>query len=384
MSKRMIWIFAAGIVVVVTAIGFCQKARGGKGQPAIVQMPGEGYLRGWVKREGQGKFTFIDEKGKTIELTKGTKAQPLSAVRGEYKEYESSVMNQKLDDYDKYTKLMDWAKEHCLYEEVARNAESILRMSPANPDPVARENLKEAKDRLAALRAGPSSGTRTDWTMDDVQKVRFALLPTKGRVENMQVTFKKQVLQSFVNQMVKEGKLQTKELQRAFLQRPGTEQAQIIKTETGNQYQPDINIGKDPPQIAEYRKVVEPLLNRSCATAACHGSGNLAFKLVPRPAKAPEVYANFYSLDTYKGTGGALIDHGDPRNSLFLSFLLPAADATSGAGHPTKIVPVLRTNKDPRYRQVLDWIQRLPPQPIDEAIEGQGVSTQPAPVTETQ
>jgi hypothetical protein len=384
MSKK--WIIFVVLVTIFTSFqdGFAQKTRGGsKGQQAIVETGLGGYSRGWVKREGKGKVFFTDDTGKTTELAKGAKVHPVAEIRREYKQVEQSIMNQDIKDFEKYTKLLAWAKEHRLYEEAIRNAEHIIRLNPANPDPEAQDAIKEAREKLNAARGGPTGDMRTDWTLDDVQKVRFALLPTRGRIENMMVTFKKQVLQAFVNDMNKEGKLQTREAQRQFLQSNPTAQAQTIKIETGNKYQPDVVIGKDPEQILEFRRTIEPLLNRSCAATACHGAGALPFKLLARPTKPQEVYANFYSLDTYQTEKGALIDHGSPDKSLFLSFLLPPG-AGSSPSHPIKIVAPMKTEKDPRYRQVLLWIRSLPPQPIDEAINQEGISTQPASISKTE
>jgi len=384
MNKKIISIVIAVILSVFTAAGVAQRAGGrGKGQQAIVEMTTGNYERGWIKKEGKGKAFFTDESGKTTELTRGTKVHSLATIQKEYKQYEQSIMNQDLKDFEKYSKLLSWAQQHSLYEEVVKNAERMIRENPSTPDPEAQEALKTAREKLATIKAGPTAaGLRSDWTIEDVMKVRFALLPSKGRVENMSVVFQKQVLQDFLTAMNNEGKFQTKTQQQQFLQLPPTAQAQVIKTETGNKFRDGIRINKDPVQITEFRKVVEPLLNRSCATEACHGGGNLPFKLLFRPTNVQEVYANFYSLDTTKVDKGDLIDHGNPENSLFLSFLLPPGQG-KGESHPTKIATPIKTQKDPRYRQVVQWIRSLPALPIDQAINQETVSTQPASISET-
>jgi predicted CxxxxCH...CXXCH cytochrome family protein len=201
----------------------------------------------------------------------------------------------------------------------------------------------------------------------------------KGSVENRQISFKRNVVRRFLAEMEGEGKLNTPELVRQFMALPSTQQAQRIKLETGDRFQPDIVIGRNPGEVADFQRFVQPILTRTCGNVNCHGGGQLGFKLLPKATTPPEVYANFFSLDTYRTGQGNLVDHSKPEESLLLSFLLPAGQSSDKRAHPTQIVPPpVRTTKDARYQQVLKWIRGLPVEPIDRAIGESGISTRPA------
>lgn len=362
----------AGLVLGLAGDGYsARSARGGRGEPRILETADGRFVRGWLNKGSGGELTFTDMDGATMEITKSSKLHTIRAMEAEYQQVQRSILTQDLKDYEKYTKLMDWARQHGLYKQVAENAERVIRLNPSNPDPTAVKELAWAREQLAAVKTGPSSRNQSNWTMEDVQKVRFALLPTKRPVGNVQVSFKRKVQQRFLEEMAARDKYRTPEAKRQFLAKPPAEQARIIKLETGNMFQPDIVIANNPPVMAEFQRVIQPILTRTCATTLCHGSGTLSLKLLPRATAAPEIYANYFALDTHRAKGGDLIDHGKAENSLLLQFLLPASEASAEGRHPQPITPPpVRTTKDVRYQQVLKWIKSLPPEPIDVAISG--------------
>ena len=363
MHRKIIFAAVVGLALGFVAVGSAQRAaRGGKAEPRILETADGHFVRGWATTDREGKSTFTDMNGETTEVPPAAKLHTLREMENEYQQVQRSIMVQDLKDYDRYAKLIDWAKQHGLYQEAAEAAERMLRLNPANPDPTAEKELKWAREMMAAAKAGPAAKNRNTWTMEDVQKVRFALLPTSRPAENYQVRFKGKAVQQFLKEMAQKGKYDTPEKVRQFLSRPATEQAAVIKRETRNQFQPEIIIGRNPPAIAEYQRVVQPILARTCGNINCHGSGDLNFKLLPRAVTVPELYANYYSLDTYRAKGGDLISHDQPEESLFLSFLLPKDAVPEGRAHPKSITPPpARTKKDARYQQVLKWIKGLPP-----------------------
>jgi len=366
-----------GLVAVFALVGFSQRAgRGPAGTQQVVVEKSDGtFARGWLKKD-KGKSTFVDAKGESVELTKKDKTYTLSQMNQEFKRVRQSIMTQDLKDIERNSKIISWAKNHNLYEQVEEYAQKNIQLNPSNPDPIAEENLKWAREQLDAIKTGPSAGPGSDWTMQDVQKVRFALIPPLGKpAENMLITFKNNVVKRFFEKEGKEGKYGTKDAQREFSRKPPTEQAQIIKQETGNTYQPDINIGKEPTVMLEFKRIVQPIVTRGCSSINCHGSGHNPLKLAPRAATPPEIYANFYSLDTHRSERGTIIDHENPNQSLLLNYLLPPILASNNLTHEHEIRPLIKSKSDPRYRQLVDWIKSLPTEPIDRLANQESVTT---------
>ncbi len=378
MAKKLI-ILTAGVLVMGLAVtGLSQRAgRGGKVQAVIVQEADRTFTRGWMKKD-RGKSVFIDTKGKTSTLSQEAKVFTISQMERDLKKYQQNLLMQDMKEFERLTKILDWARSHRLYEAMVEYGEKFKRLNLANPNPEIEDMLKEAKEKLAELKSPPGEGGGSQWTMEDVQKVRFAFLPIKGPVEALPVVFKKNVLRRFLEEMGKSGKYVTVEEQRRFNSLRPAEKAQRIKLETGDKFQEDIVIGKDPQGIMEFRRVAEPMLARSCANPNCHGGGTLQFKLIARAGALPDIYANFYSLDTFRSQNGDVINHDEPEKSLLLNYLLPADLAADKLSHPTQIPPMIKSKRDPRYTQMVNWLKSLPPQPIDEATGQEVATTQPA------
>jgi hypothetical protein len=377
MDKRWMSLLAAGVIAGLALTGFSQRpGRSGKVQPVFVQSADGSVSRGWVKKD-RGKSVFIDSKGKTSDLAEDAKLTTIPQMEREFKKYQQSLLMQDLKDYERVVRLMEWAKTHQFYEAIVEYGEKFRRLNLANPNPEIENLLKEAQDKLVEFKAPPSEGGGSAWSVEDVQKVRFAFLPVKGPTENLPVAFKNNLLRRFLDDMASTGKMVTPEDQRKFnALRPG-EKAQIIKLETGDKYQADIVINRDPQAILDFRKVVVPFLARSCANSNCHGGTTLPFKLVTRATALPDLYANFYSLDTFRTDKGDVINHDQPEKSLLLIFLLPRDSAGDKLAHPTQIVPQMKSKHDPRFTQLVRWLKSLPPKPIDE-ITGQAPTSQPA------
>ncbi len=377
MSRKLIVLTAGVLVTALALTGFSQRAgRGGKFQPVVVQNADGSFVRGWVKKD-RGKSVFIDIKGQAVDLAENAKVSTIPQMEREFKKFQQNLLMQGLKDYEQFTKFLDWARSHQYYEAIVEYGEKFKRLNLANPNPEVENILKEAEEKLAELKTPPTEGGGSEWTMEDVQKVRFAFLPVKGPTENLPVAFKKNVLRRFLDEMAKAGKFVTPEDQRRFNALRPAEKAQRIKMETGDQYQADIVISKDPQAIVDFRRTAEPLLARSCSNPNCHGGPNLAFKLMARANALPDLYANFYSLDTFRTEKGDVINHDQPEKSLLLNYLLPGDLAEDKLTHPTQIPPQIKSKRDPRYTQMVHWLKSLPPKPIDE-MAGQAPTSQPA------
>jgi len=385
-SKKILCLLIAATVLTSAAVGVAQKTaargKGGKKTPQVFLKTKAGYSRGWVQKE-RGKEVFIDAEGKSTPLGKNDQTIPMARMRKEFEQYQRSMSLQDLKDLEKYGKTLAWAKEHSYYEGVENCAERMIKLNPANPDPSAEESLKWARDQLAALKSGPAAEAVSSWTQEDIQKVRFALFPVEGPTTGLMATIKPEVIKQFFDAAKEQGKYATPESQKDFARKPNPEKVQIIKRMTGNQFQPGINLSKDPTAIIEFKRAVQPLLARCCAAAACHGGSEAQgqFKLDPR-STPQAMYANFYALDIQRSIKGSLVNHEKPDQSPLLSFMLPADQVTEKTAHPNEISPPIRSKKEARYQAILIWIKSLPKQPINELIEG-ATTTQPANQAET-
>ncbi|MDB5324971.1 MAG: hypothetical protein JWM57_540 [Phycisphaerales bacterium] len=164
----------------------------------------------------------------------------------------------------------------------------------------------------------------------------------------------------------------------------------------------DVKIVNDPEIIADFRNSVQSLILQGCATSQCHGGSGAAamkFALVSPAAEPAATYTNFYVLQSTKMSrpGGAkplsqtggntvvpdvafMIDRIRPDQSALLQFGL--SDQYAEMKHPrvrgyNGIFP--RGRDDPKYKAILDFVQKLTPvQPdygFDYKLERKGPTT---------
>ena len=160
----------------------------------------------------------------------------------------------------------------------------------------------------------------------------------------------------------------------------------------------DVKVMGDPSAMLDFRKTILPVMLNSCATVNCHGNaaaGGVQF--VTPAASDADAYTNFYLLTQWgKGVGSEgggffggsserkMIERGQGERSLLANYMLPKNLAE--IPHPTVAGYdlVFRSKDDPRYKQLLNWMNlslKSPPPDygIDFAVPKPGnASTQPA------
>jgi hypothetical protein len=132
----------------------------------------------------------------------------------------------------------------------------------------------------------------------------------------------------------------------------------------------DVRISTDPSSLKEYRTAIQPVVLNGCATANCHGSTKAGHLTLFNPAgDPPQAYTNFYILSQYQRTvenkesgpfGGAvqrkLIERTQGQRSLLAQYMLPTDQAEYHHPNVQGFNGVVRTKDDPKWRQVVDWM----------------------------
>jgi hypothetical protein len=275
---------------------------GGKNQQTIVETTPGKFRRGWIVKTDTTQRTFVDVSGERIDLPQNVVLYKIPTLEKEFAKMQRDVRAKEQDRTAEYAQLMDWARQRQLFESVDQLAEKILKRNPANPNAEAQIAQKWAREQLAVMKKTMSTGVDTgEFSMDDVQKIRFALLDPKAFGDaNPQIAFKNNVLKRFIEDMNETGQYQTREEQREFFKLSSLEQALIIKKTTGNKYQPDITIGRDPQLMLDFKATVQPILSRSCAQPACHGGNATKLMLTAKTSSLPQIYYNYYTIDTFR------------------------------------------------------------------------------------
>jgi hypothetical protein len=360
------------------------KPLGGKNQQSIMQTVSGSFHRGWVITDETGQKSMITTAGEKIEIPENAVISKIAEIEKEYEKQQRDIRDEKDDRTSNYVPLLEWGRTRHLYEAVEKLAEKILKRNPANPDPNAKLAAQWAKDQIKqmnATRQGGGGAGEDEWTMDKVQKVRFALLGTTAYGEgNPGIAFKNNVLNRYLKDMTEKGLYPSKEAQKDFLKLTPLDQAMEIKKQTGFQYQPDIAISRDPTLIIDFRAKIQPLLARSCAQTTCHGgSKTTKFQILTKTATVPLVYRNYYTLDTYRSAQGNIIDHVRPEiNSLLINYMVSSDIAPAHLKHTPPITnPAIRGTDDNRYQQLVDWLKLQPKDSIDVLMEEKTSKSQP-------
>jgi hypothetical protein len=183
----------------------------------------------------------------------------------------------------------------------------------------------------------------------------------------------------------------------------GVEQALAILDKAPDMAR-EVKVNRDPASMAEFRRVVQPLVLAGCAAVGCHGGPNAGkFMLINPSTDDATAYTNFYILTQYKlaaaqpqpgqtsgifgkgDSGGGLITRGQGDRSGLVQLGLPQSIAEVDHPEVRGYQPIFRNREDPRYRQVVQWMNNsLKPIEPNYGITytlptGNPPATQPAP-----
>jgi hypothetical protein len=383
MSTYKFIVFGAMMMFCCPLISEAQKKQtlGGKAQQVVIEATPGKYSRGWIVKGNGSTKTFLDTTGKSIDMPANAVVYKIANLEKEYTKMQRDIRSKDEDKTSEYSNIFQWGYDRQLYEAVDQLAEKVLKRNPANPDPRA-ENAKDwAKQQLDTMKKTMSETSASgEFSIEDVQKIRFALLSPKAFGDtNPQIAFKNNVVTRFLKDMSEMGQFQSKEEQQAFRKLSPLEQALTMKKLTGNKYQADINIGKDPQLILDFKTTIQPMLSRSCAQANCHGGDTPKLQLTAKASTLPQLYYNYYAIDTFSSTQGTnqgdVIDHANPTtDSLLINYLLPSNLAPKKLAHTPTIPAAIKTKDDPRYAPLVKWLDAQPIYPIDELMSEKGAT----------
>lgn len=144
-------------------------------------------------------------------------------------------------------------------------------------------------------------------------------------------------------------------------------QAFMILREGTPEMRKEIKVTSDPTMLADFRRVIQPLVINYCATAGCHGGPNAGkFFLYNTNTEREDVaYTNFYILRKYRQAFGdreySMLDPQYENMSILLQFALPPDQAE--LKHPElkgqTYRPVAPNKNGPNYRVVMTWMMNL-------------------------
>ncbi len=227
------------------------------------------------------------------------------------------------------------------------------------------ETMPAATRPSAAIAYSPRE-IKDEWLLSakDISRIRLAELRPSDRVR---ITIDPDVVDQFIASKQGTGDFQTEASERRFRGMSNLRKAIYILSRTDERdaaIRDGIDVLTDPRFMTDYRRVVWPIVRRSCASAECHGGPAAGGKLHLFASHGRDDridYTNFLILDGYVSPGGRarMIDRANPDKSLLLQFALPAHEAEfrHPEGGPSR--PTFTSRQSRSYIRMLNWIMSL-------------------------
>ncbi|MCL2648498.1 MAG: hypothetical protein FWD61_16075 [Phycisphaerales bacterium] len=251
------------------------------------------------------------------------------------------------------------------YNEAYAENEKAIKLDPTYSDP---QTLK----RILDSRITTSSTTTTETTAttrvadkflkpSDISLIRiFEIALRNPNDQKIQGKIDRKVLEKFWDEVIrKEGTTVAADAKAKFLDPKNfLQQVQQIRDNGDTSYMEKIEFNSDPIVLLNFKNVIQPIILKNCATAACHGGDKAGTFRLFRGTSERETYTNFYILSQFTHNGGKLIDRENPGNSLLLQYGLPKDLA--GFTHPKPIRPSFTDTNSSDYKNILTWITGNP------------------------
>jgi hypothetical protein len=291
----------------------------------------------------------------------------------EYQQRRGQIDPNNAEDH---VKLGCWALEKQLLEEARGEFQAALNVKPDHEmaslflRQVERKLQEQprAETRPAASQTRPAAeeGIEDAWLIseEDVNRIRVAEMGAESA--RTVAEFRDDVLDRFVQSQGGNKDFQDPVFEKHFRRmRPGEKLAYILKNMDPNTagMMDDIVVRSDPKVLEEFRRVIWPLVARSCGTPTCHGGPSPVggWKVFRAKARDERIeYTNFIILDGFVGRDGKsrMIDRSNPAQSLLLQYGLPPERAEMK--HPVNVrQTVFASTVADTYRRVRDWIAML-------------------------
>jgi hypothetical protein len=125
-----------------------------------------------------------------------------------------------------------------------------------------------------------------------------------------------------------------------------------------------MKIGRDPQAILQFKRLIQPMVLRNCATSGCHGGTAGGKFILYNGTDTATTYTNFYIMEQFSMKTGAsagffggngdrkMIERGDGAHSLLINFGLPIGQGD--VSHPkipnSGFIGIFHTRDDRLYR----------------------------------
>jgi hypothetical protein len=287
------------------------------------------------------------------------------------------------DDVAGHLDLAQWLLENGLPLAARRRCQHVLTLQPENerakalivtiassaappaePAPAADDAAEpadaEPRQRYKGVQPPPPLTER------DIQRLKLAELRAQGPAEQLNVRFLnprgQRRLEDVVLDDITEMRDPDPNWADAIRRGEPHEQLAAIARATGLKYADRIEVRGHPEAFATYRRQVLPHVARSCVRSGCHGGHTAhAFRFPTGPQTGDEfVYTSFAFLDRMNTAAGPMINRVLPDESALLRYLVPIEGKP---GHSPvedgQVRPVFRSERDPRFEAIIDWIASL-------------------------
>jgi hypothetical protein len=148
-----------------------------------------------------------------------------------------------------------------------------------------------------------------------------------------------------------------------------TDELKMILDKGDAQEKAAVKIARDPDAIMQFKRIIQPMILRNCATSGCHGGPAGGKFILYNGNDQATTYTNFYIMEQFSmstsantgffgGSQRKLIDRGDGVHSLLITFGLPAGQAE--LSHPK--VPnsgfngIFHSLDDHLAQEAIDWM----------------------------
>jgi hypothetical protein len=315
-------------------------------------------------------------------------------------EFAARLAKLEANDFAGRLELARWAMERERYIAARDAIEAALAIDPNSSEAVQLQTVVRSKMRLdaqAKTRPDPArrpqreNGVRATDPVDAVPTLRDVLsaedIQSIRRIEwradddAVRVRVEGDAARSYAGRI--------NERYEDFARQSQLEQARRILNDPDStaEQRAGVMILSDPPALAEFRRVVQPVVLTGCASSGCHGSATATFRLVAPATTDEATYTNFYVLNSYTKRldrqvpaggifGGAteirMIDRGNSPKSLLAQYSLPPEVAEFDHPKVQNYQPLFQSLSDGRARGMMGWIDRsLRLSPGDYGIEWQ-------------
>ncbi len=312
------------------------------------------------------------------------KVLTLPPVKKRYEEMRAAIPD---NDIESRLVLVEWLRARKAYDLAIKELESLLLISPSNPQAKLlhtwlTEHRKLAPAKKTAKNSIPTSAKPKD-TRDTPNRLRRnQITPLTPEQINLMRVYEID-LRDPPKIRVPDETLQTlmtrkpdafspdKDQRDAIFKLPEIEKLKILFTHKARDLYSQVVVLEDPHSMKKFKEDVHAQRGwfiNTCATTRCHGGPDAgAFQLInTRTNSNATAYTNFLIIEQYTLPNGApLIDYQAPERSPLLQMGMVSKNALTP--HPEipadfpgpGFRPIFRSTRDRKYRDAIEWIRSM-------------------------